>query len=65
MIKVVQYIPYLYLLLAILFALDSVEKFNKGENYIMSVAFTAVGIFMFIFRLRHIKKIKEQQNKNK
>jgi len=61
MIKIAQIIPYIYLVLAALFIYDAIDKFLKNENYIMSVAFAAVGIFMFFFRLRFLKKMKKQQ----
>lgn len=61
MIKVAQIIPFVYLVLSILFIYDAVDKFLNNENYILSIAFAAVGIFMFFFRLRFLKKIKKQQ----
>ncbi|UYW02659.1 hypothetical protein K5I29_12920 [Flavobacterium agricola] len=66
--KVAQIIPYVYLVLAVLFIYDAVDKYLTDQNYILSVAFAAVGIFMFFFRLRFLKKLKEEQqqgSKNK
>lgn len=65
MIKIVQFMPYLYLVLAILFGIDAVDKYNNGENFILQAFFAVLGIFMFFFRLRFAKKIKDQENKNK
>lgn len=66
MLKIAQITPYIYLILSALFIYDAVDKFLNNQSYIMSIAFAAVGIFMFFFRLRFLKKIKkeqEQQNK--
>lgn len=59
--KIAQITPYVYLILSALFIYDAFDKYTNNENYIISVAFAAVGIFMFFFRLRFLKKIKKQQ----
>lgn len=65
MIKIIQFMPYLYLVLAILFGFDAYTKYNNGENFTFQALFAVLGIFMFFFRLRFAKKIKDQENKNK
>jgi cytochrome c biogenesis protein CcdA len=61
MMKIAQITPYIYLILSALFIYDAIDKYTKNEHYIISIAFAAVGIFMFFFRLRFLKKIKKQQ----
>lgn len=63
--KMIQFMPYFYLVLSVLFILEVVNKYKAGENYILQLVFAVFGIFMFIFRLRFAKKIKDQENKNK
>jgi len=65
MIKIAQIIPYVYLLLSVLFIYDAVDKYLNDKNFIISIAFAAVGIFMFFFRLRFLKKLKNEQDLKK
>jgi len=39
-------------------------KYLEGGDFIISLAFAVVAIFMFFFRKRHIKKIEENQKNN-
>lgn len=59
--KFYKFTLYLYLVFGLFFIYDSFIKFQAGEDYLISVAFAAVAIFMFFFRKRHIKKIEESK----
>lgn len=48
---------YLYLVFAVFFAYDAFVKYQEGGDYWIRVAFSAVALFMFFFRLRNIKNI--------
>lgn len=64
--KVYRFTVYLYLIFGLFFVYDTINKYiNKDENYILSLVFAVLAIFMFYFRLRSIKKIEERQNNNK
>ena len=45
-----KYIPYLFLVVAILFLVDGIQKLQEGKNAMLSFIFTGIGIFMFFFR---------------
>ena len=61
--KLYRFSLYLYLVFGLYILYDSYIKFQAGENYYVSLAFTAVALFMFFFRKRHIKKIEDSQKK--
>ncbi|MDN3707842.1 hypothetical protein QW060_21175 [Myroides ceti] len=64
--KVYRFTVYLYLIFGLFFVYDTINKYINGdENYILSLVFAVLAIFMFYFRLRSIKKIEERQNNNK
>ncbi len=64
--KVYRFTVYLYLIFGLFFVYDTISKYINGdENYILSLVFAVLAIFMFYFRLRSIKKIEERQNNNK
>lgn len=60
--KFLQYIHYMYLILAVLFIYDGIVKVQNNENPIMIFLFAAAAVFMFFFRWHFSKKIK---NNNK
>jgi hypothetical protein len=51
-----KYIPYLFLVFALLFLVDAISKYNAGEDATISFLFVGVGIFMFFFRRWSYKK---------
>ncbi|MDN3678089.1 hypothetical protein QWY90_12305 [Flavobacterium paronense] len=60
-----RFTQYAYLIAGFIFAFDAYQKFEAGETnkaYI-SIAFTAVGIFMFFFRRRFAKKFDDHNKK--
>ena len=64
--KVYRFTVYLYLIFGLFFVYDTISKYINGdENYILTLVFAVLAIFMFYFRLRSIKKIEERQNNNK
>ncbi len=59
-----KYMAYIYLILAILFAVDGVVRLNNGEDAVLSFLFTGVGVFMFFFKKNFYKKIQDRTPKN-
>lgn len=59
-----KYMAYIYLVMAVLFAVDGFVKLNDGENAIISFLFAGVGVFMFFFRRNSYKKIHDRTPKN-
>jgi len=59
-----KYIQYFYLIAAILFVADGINKFNteEGSPWI-SFFFAALAMFMFFFRRRFANKYKDQNPK--
>lgn len=62
--KFYKFTLYLYLVFGLFFLYDTVMKYLEGGDFIISLAFAVVAIFMFFFRKRHIKKIEENQKNN-
>jgi c-di-AMP phosphodiesterase-like protein len=56
-------IPYVFLLIAVVFLIDAITRLNNGEDPIISFLFTAVAIFMFFFRRHHYKKFDSNSKK--
>lgn len=63
--KIYKFTLYLYLVFGLFFLYDTVVKFQKDEDYKISLAFAGVAIFMFFFRKRHLKKLEENQKNDK
>lgn len=59
--KVYKIIAYVYLLFGLFFIYKAYIAYSINENYIINLALAAMAIFMFIFRLRSLKKF--PQNK--
>jgi len=59
-----KYMAYIYLFMALVFAIDGIVKLNNGENPIISFLFAAVGVFMFFFRKSSYKKFHDRSPKN-
>ena len=60
---IVKYAYFAYLLFAILFIVDGLEKMDKKSPW-LSFAIAAVAIFMFFFRRKFSKKFQDRYNKN-
>lgn len=59
--KVYKIIAYVYLLFGIFFLYDAYKDYSNNEVYWLKLALAAMAIFMFVFRLRSLKKL--PQNK--
>lgn len=59
-----KYMAYIYLVIAVLFAVDGIVKLNDGEDAVISFLFAGVGIFMFFFKKNSYKKFQDR-NPNK
>jgi len=57
--KILRYVHYLYLVMAILFLYEGIVKMQQDENPIVVFLFAAVAIFMFFFRRHFSKKIQK------
>lgn len=57
----VKYIPYFYIVFALFFLYDVYLRYTNNENYIISLVFAAVAIFMFFFRRHFNDKLKNRQ----
>ncbi len=58
-----KFTQYAYLIAGLIFAYDAFTKYQEEDsNYILSVVFAVIGIFMFFFRRNFAKKF-EQRNK--
>ena len=55
---------YVYLFIAVIFAIDGFVRLNNGEDAIISFLFTGVAVFMFFFRKSSYKKFQERKPKN-
>lgn len=59
-----KYIQYFYLIAAILFVVDGINKFSTEEaSPWISFFFAALAMFMFFFRRRFADKYKDQNPK--
>ncbi|WP_208103144.1 hypothetical protein [Flavobacterium ichthyis] len=59
-----KYIPYFYLLAAILFAVDGFTNLNSQERTPwLSFFFAALALFMFFFRRSYAKKFDQHKKK--
>lgn len=62
--RIIKYIPYIYLIIGVMFVYDGILKFNTGENtFWLSFVFAAVAIFMFFFRRNFNKKMENRNQK--
>ena len=60
-----KYRIYFYLIFAILFIYDGVEKFDDPKaNPYLSFAIAGVAIFMFFFRMKFDKKFEDRNKKS-
>lgn len=60
-----KYTPYFYLVFAIFFIYDAIEKWNDvNETPYLSLFIAALGVFMFFFRRRFAKKIQDRNHKS-
>ena len=59
--KVYKIIAYIYLLFALFFIYDAYNAYLNDEDFTIRLILAAAAIFMFIFRLRSIKRF--PQNK--
>ncbi|WP_130733446.1 hypothetical protein [Flavobacterium sp. J27] len=58
----IKYIQYIYLLFAVFFIYDAIAKFMHDEgNYILSLLFAGLAIFMFFFKRKFYNKYKKNQ----
>lgn len=59
--KILQFLQYAYLVFAILFLYDAINKWNNDRNgaYI-SLLFVALAVFMFFFRKKFRKRFKDR-----
>ncbi len=59
--KILQFLKYAYLVFAILFLYDAINKWNNDRNgaYI-SLLFVALAVFMFFFRKKFFKRFKDR-----
>ena len=59
---------YIYLVVGLFMIYDAISKWNKGEDYVLSVVLAALAIFMYFFRRNFGKRFedrKNQQSQNK
>lgn len=62
--KILKYIPYVYLIMGVMFVYDGIIKFNTGvKSFWLSFVFAAVAIFMFFFRRNFNKKMENRNQK--
>ncbi|KDN54800.1 hypothetical protein [Flavobacterium seoulense] len=60
-----KYTPYVYLLLAGFFIYEAVVKWNDPEaTPMLSLLMAGLGIFMFFFRRRFVKKMQDRNHKS-
>ena len=59
-----KFTQYAYLIAGLIFAYDAFTKWQtEDSNYILSLVFAIVGVFMFFFRRRFAKKFDEKNKK--
>ncbi|NRD19353.1 hypothetical protein HNV08_04780 [Winogradskyella eckloniae] len=62
--KIQKIFHYAYLVFAVLFLYDAVNKWSENRNgAYMSLLFVALAVFMFFFRKRFSKKFEDRNNK--
>jgi len=59
--KVYKIIAYIYLLFGLFFIYQAYAAYTNDKDYLINLLLAAAAIFMFIFRLRSIKRF--PQNK--
>ncbi|MFC5682563.1 hypothetical protein ACYE2N_12250 [Flavobacterium sp. MAHUQ-51] len=60
-----KYTPYIYLLFAGFFVYDAIEKWNNPkETPLLSLLIAGLGVFMFFFRRRFVKKMQDRNRKS-
>ncbi|MDG2431502.1 hypothetical protein [Flavobacterium sp.] len=60
-----KYTPFLYLIVAIAFLYDAINKWNDpAATPYLSIAFAAVCVFMFFFRRNFANKLHNRNNKS-
>ncbi|MGX7667490.1 hypothetical protein [Flavobacterium pedocola] len=57
--KILQYTHYLYLILAVLFLVDAIDRIQNDKNPVVSFLFTGLAVFMFFFRRRFLNRMKK------
>jgi hypothetical protein len=55
-------IPYLFLVAGIVFFVSGIDRYNSGDDYIISFLFSGLAIFMFFFRRWQYKKFSNRDN---
>jgi hypothetical protein len=45
-----KFFPYVFLVLAVLFLFDGIDKIKNGEDYLLTFLFIGALIFMFFFQ---------------
>ncbi|MEW5676887.1 hypothetical protein ABGT15_11295 [Flavobacterium enshiense] len=55
--KILKFTHYLYLVIALLFLIDAIDKLQNNENAIVSFLFVAVAVFMFFFRRSFLNRM--------
>ncbi len=59
-----KFTQYAYLIAGLIFAYDAFTKWQSDDkNYILSLVFAGIGIFMFFFRRRFGKKFEDRNKK--
>lgn len=59
--KIYKFIAYIYLVFGLFFIYQAYLSYTNNESYLLNLALAGMAIFMFIFRLRSIKRM--PQNK--
>ncbi|HLV52313.1 MAG TPA: hypothetical protein VKY44_10225 [Flavobacterium sp.] len=59
--KVYKIIAYVYLLFGVFFLYDAYNAYSNNETYWLKLALAAMAIFMFIFRLRSLKRFPQDK----
>ncbi|WNM19971.1 hypothetical protein [Flavobacterium capsici] len=59
-----KFTQYAYLIAGVIFAYDAFTKWQSEDaNYVISLVFAVIGIFMFFFRRRFAKKFDDRNKK--
>ncbi|MBA5792424.1 MULTISPECIES: hypothetical protein [unclassified Flavobacterium] len=61
--KVYKIIAYIYLVFALFFVYEAYVAYTNKEDYLIRLALAGIAVFMFIFRLRSMKKLTQNNNK--
>ena len=60
-----KYIPYFYLIFAVVFIYDGITKFNDpAATPWLSFGIAAVAVFMFFFRMKFGRKFEDRSKKS-